>query len=512
MDHESLAHAAGVVGALGAAAVLLARDRILLLGGLALVVAAEAGLGYSLAPDTPRLLTESTTRVAALAAVALLLLGVAAAFARFPAAAPIALLVVAPLRLPASLGNQEAFLLLPLYAILASAVLALAYRAVTGHDIPEVPLLVAGPAAALVFLAGVSHVWTRDPQEGAIELVFFYFPFAVLLAVVARTKLRWWSWRALTAAILAVTSLFAAIGIYQAWSHTEILAKQDVQLTNAYASFFRVTSVFQDPSVYGRYLVVGIVVVVALLWLALLRAAVGLPILVLLGVGLYLSYSQTSFVSLFVAVLIVALIAGDVKTRWIVGGVAGSLAVVAAVVVLVVGGGDSAKQVTSDRLPLARVTWPVYASHPVVGVGIGSQPLMSRREQDARRQKSKNVSHTTPLTVAAELGTLGLLAYLAFLVATARAILLAFRRHAGVGLALTGALTGLVVQSLFYGGFFEDPFVWGIAALAAAAMSIAPTVATTVPRAQPEWWAPNGSRPGRLRRGSAREAPTEAGS
>ena len=114
--------------------------------------------------------------------------------------------------------------------------------------------------------------------------------------------------------------------------------------------------------------------------------------------------------------------------------------------------------------------------------------------------------------MAAELGTLGLLAYLAFLVATARAILLAFRRHAGVGLALTGALTGLVVQSLFYGGFFEDPFVWGIAARAAAAMSIAPTAATTAPRAQPEWWAPNGSRPGRLRRASAREAPTEAGS
>ena len=61
------------------------------------------------------------------------------------------------------------------------------------------------------------------------------------------------SWRALATGLVAVTSLFAAISIYQAWSHTEILAKQDVQLANAYSAFFRVTSVFQDPSVYGRH-------------------------------------------------------------------------------------------------------------------------------------------------------------------------------------------------------------------------------------------------------------------
>jgi len=130
--------------------------------------------------------------------------------------------------------------------------------------------------------------------------------------------------------------------------------------------------------------------------------------------------------------------------------------------------------VTSDRLPLLQVTWPVYAAHPVVGVGIGSQPLMSRREEDARRQKSKNVSHTTPLTVAAELGTIGFLAYVAFLAALGRALLDTWRRHRALALALAGCLTALVVQSLFYGGFFEDPFVWGIAGVAAAALGFLP--------------------------------------
>jgi O-antigen ligase len=99
---------------------------------------------------------------------------------------------------------------------------------------------------------------------------------------------------------------------------------------------------------------------------------------------------------------------------------------------------------------------------------------MSRREEHARRQKSKNVSHTTPLTVAAELGTIGLLVYLAFLAALGRAVFTAWKRHRALGLALTGCLTALVVQSLFYGGFFEDPFVWGIAGIAAAALTFLP--------------------------------------
>ena len=474
MSHEALAHAAAVVGAFGACGLLLARERLLFVGGLAGLVAAEAGLAYALVPDAPSLLTASAARLGALAVAMFVGLALAAVFVRYPAAAPVALLVVAPFRLSVGLGSQEAFLLLPLYVVLAAAAAALAYRVIRGGEFPAVPYLIAGPTSALVALSGISLLWTKDLRAGTIELVFFYFPFAVLLSILALTRTRDWTWRALATALVAVTSLFAAIGVYQAWSHTEILAKQDVQLTNAYSAFFRVTSVFQDPSVYGRHLVLGIVVLLTMLWLGRVRPAVGLPVLGLLTLGLYFSYSQTSFVSLFCGVLVVALLAGDKLTRRIVVGVSAALILTAGVAVLAEGGGDSARQVTSDRIPLLNVTWPVYAAHPVVGVGVGSQPLMSRQEEDARRQKSKNVSHTTPLTVAAELGTIGFVAYLVFLAALGRAILEAWRRYRALGLALSGCLTALVVQSLFYGGFFEDPFVWGIAGVAAAALTFLP--------------------------------------
>jgi len=474
MSHEALAHAAAVVGAFGACGLLLARERLLFFGGLAAVVAAEAGLAYALVPDAPSLLTASAARLGAVAVGTLFVLALGAAFVRYPAAAPVALLVVAPFRLSVGLGSQEAFLLLPLYAVLAAAGAALAYRVLMGGEFPAVPYLIAAPTAALVALSGISLLWAKDPRAGTIELLFFYFPFAVLLSILALTRPRDWTWRALALALVAVTSLFAAIGVYQAWSHTEILAKQDVQLTNAYSAFFRVTSVFQDPSVYGRHLVLGIVVLLTMLWLRGVRPAIGLPVLGLLTLGLYFSYSQTSFVALFCGVLVVALLAGDKLTRRVVVGVSAGLLLAAGVVVFAEGRGDSARQVTSDRIPILQVTWPVYAAHPVVGVGIGSQPLMSRQEEDARRRKSKNVSHTTPLTVAAELGTIGLVAYLVFLAALGRAILEAWRRYRALGIALAGCLTALAVQSLFYGGFFEDPFVWGIAGVAAAALTFLP--------------------------------------
>ena len=260
MEHEALAHAAAVVGAFGACGLLLARERLLFLGGLAALVAAEAGLAYALVPDAPSLLTASATRFGALAVGALFGLALAAAFVRYPAAAPVALLVVAPFRLSVGLGSQEAFLLLPLYVVLAAAAAALGYRVVRGGEFPAVPYLIAGPTAALVALSGISLLWAKDLRAGTIELVFFYFPFSVLLSIVALTRPRDWTWRALATGLVAVTSVFAAIGVYQAWSHTEILAKQDVQLANAYSSLFRVTAVFQDPNVYGRHLVLGIVV------------------------------------------------------------------------------------------------------------------------------------------------------------------------------------------------------------------------------------------------------------
>lgn len=475
MERVELAEAAAVVGALAAPLLLLARARLHLFVGLGLIALAEVGLALALVPDQLELILHSPARLAASALGALLLVAFTVLFLRMPAAAPVALLAVAPVRIPVKLAGDEAFLLLPLYLVLAAAALALAVRLARGGELRPLPLLVAAPTAAFVALAGLSLLWSSDPHEGSIRLIFFFFPFSLLVAVVAQSDLTETLLRALVVVLLVETALVAALGLWQEWRHGPF-PTDDLDATNAYSSYFRVSGIFKDPSIYGRFLVLGIVLLLVLLWLRRIRPRTGLALMAFLLVGLYFSYSQSSFVSLFAGALVVGLLAGDRATRK-------TLALTSAVVVLLVAGGvaaalvngESSKRVSSDRLPLVSLTWPIFVDHPVAGVGIGAQNLASSRLEDAGGRK--NASHTTPLTVAAELGVLGLAAYAAFLFGAARSSFLSFRRDRALGLALIGSLTVLVVHSLAYSGFFEDPFTWFVLALAGGCLA--------APRAEP---------------------------
>ncbi|HXV34938.1 MAG TPA: O-antigen ligase family protein [Gaiellaceae bacterium] len=470
MERVELAEAAAVVGAVGAPVVLLARSRFQALAGLALLVLAEVGLALALVPDQLELIVRSPLRLGGAVAALALVAALAAAFVRWPAALPVALLAVAPVRVPIALGDDEAFLLLPLYGVLGAGGVALAYRALRHRAWEPLPLLLAAPAAGLAGFATLSLRWSLDPREGTIDLLFFLLPFALLAVLIAQTILSGVVTRALTVVLLAEAAVIAGIGLWQEWTRTLFFA-DELQTVSAYTSYFRVTSIFKDSSIYGRFLVLAIVVLLVLLWLDRLRPAHGLPLLGLLLVGLYFSYSQSSFIALFAAVLLIGLLAGDRVSRRVLAATTAALVLVAAGAVFAVARDESAKRVTSGRIPLASLTLPVFLDHPGIGVGIGAQPRASRRLEDARPTKARNVSHTTPLTVAAELGAVGLALYLAFLAATVKATLLLMRRDRVIGLSLLATFTVLVVHSLFYSGFFEDPFTWMIVGLAAAALA-----------------------------------------
>ena len=85
---------------------------------------------------------------------------------------------------------------------------------------------------------------------------------------------------------------------------------------------------------------------------------------------------------------------------------------------------------------------------------------------------ARAASHNTPVTVAAETGLPGFLLF-GWLVATA--LWLPFgrvsRSFAGrASLCFGLALVTILVHSLFYSGFFEDPLMWGTLAAAAATL------------------------------------------
>ncbi len=463
MEHGELAQLAACIGAVGVAALLLGRDRRAVLLGIGILGAAEVGLAVALVPrhDVYRLLP--AVPVAAVVAGIL-----AIPLARRPAVIPVALLVAAPFRVPVTVGHERAFLLLPLYLTLGAATIAFVGRAVRARPVGALPASLAVPVTAFLALDAVSLLWSRDLREGSIELLFFLFPFALLVAVVARLPLADWLPRALAVTLVAMAAVFAAIGLWQLWSHHLFFA-QDLEVANAYTTFFRVTSVFKDPSLYGRELVAAMAVLLVALWRGWIRPMLALPLLAFLAVGLYFSYSQSSFFTLFAVAAAIALVFGDRSTR---------IAIVAVVVAIAIGGGaivaatsnGSHNRVTSGRSRLVHVTAVVFQHHPLVGVGVGAQPEASRADAHSRQGARRDASHTTPLTVAAELGLVGIVAYVAFLVGSALTLLAATRRRPAIGLAASAVFFVVFVHSLSYSGFFEEPLMWGSLALSAAVL------------------------------------------
>lgn len=468
MENVELARAGALVGAAAVVLLLLVPRRAAFAGAVALLAAAEVMLGVALAEDTIRTLVGDPAGIVLLGAGAVA--AAAGAYVLFgaPSLVPVALLAVAPFRIPVEVADEKAFLLLPLYGMLVSATLAAVARTIRNPPVTAIPGFLALPVAALVALSATSLLWSRDVRAGSIAIAFFFLPFALGFALVARSPLASWSARALAATLVGLAVALAAIGLWQARTRTLFFAP-DLEVANAYTTFFRVTSLFKDPSLYGRYLVAAISVLLVALWLGRERAVVVLPLTAVLFAGLHYSYSQSSFVALFAVVLAVAVALGGKRLR---------VALAAGVAVAVVAAGavtaasvvdEGARSATSGRSRLVSVTIDAWRTSPIVGVGIGGQPKASTDESGIGPVK-RNASHTTPLTIAADLGLVGLAVYGWVLVAGALALLRATATERALGLGLSAVGLMLVVHSLFYAGFFEDPLTWGVLAVSAATL------------------------------------------
>jgi O-antigen ligase len=484
MSDGELAQLAGVLGAGGVALAVLAGRRLTLLAGFALIVAAEVLLGLSMTEtDTVRDVISPSSAAAGAGALLLLAAG-AAVFVRYPALVIPALLLAAPFRLPFDFDREHRFFfalaeggrlgrLVPLYVVLAAAATALLWRVVRSGEVAALPRLLAVPIAAFFALASVSLLWSRDLDAGANLLAFFLLPFAVLVAVVARAELAPWLPKALAWISIGLASIFAAVGLWQEATKDLFFFSPQLEVANAYSPFFRVTSLFTDPSLYGRHLVLGFAVLLVLLWTGRINVYLAAAVAALLFAGLYFSYSQTSMASLFAVAFIVTLVAGDRLARRAVAAAAG-VAVLAAAGFVAVGAKDeSIRDVTSGRSTRVERTIDVVREAPLHGVGLGAQPEVSQdlAEQEGTRT-SRFVSHTTPLTVAAELGLIGLAIYALLLAAAVRMVWLLRREHEALALSLGAVLLALFVHALAYSGFFEDPITWLALGIGAAYLAV----------------------------------------
>jgi hypothetical protein len=100
-------------------------------------------------------------------------------------------------------------------------------------------------------------------------------------------------------------------------------------------------------------------------------------------------------------------------------------------------------------------------------VGLGGS-TEAAREQTSRGRALRRAQHVMPLTVASELGIVGLALVGWLLTVLARLALARGGSLRPERLALGLGLLAIFVHSLFYAAFFEDPLTWGLAALLVA--------------------------------------------
>jgi O-antigen ligase len=270
---------------------------------------------------------------------------------------------------------------------------------------------------------------------------------------------------------------------------------------NQLKPYFRVNSLFFDPNIYGRYLALTMVLLAAaLLWtrrqrdIALIGAA-----LAVLWAGLVLSLSQSSFGALLVGLAVLAALRW--RTRIVVaitaaGAVAAAALVLLAPAALHIEGGSVAAldKATSGRVGLIEGAVKMFESRPLQGYGSGSFQAVYRRREHIGSTKVAAVSHTMPLTIAAEQGVIGLAAYAWLLVAAAIALLGQRRARLRRGppaleavarAAVGAAAAGLVLHTFVYASFLEDPIWWTLLAIGAALRG-APTPLASPPASAPE--------------------------
>jgi O-antigen ligase len=480
----SIKEAGVVVAALAAAAALLlprpAQRAVAMLVALALVPVLVIGEVW----DSPQFLP---VRHHAPLAVVGALLGIAAvaALARLlltrPNAFPLLAVAALPFRIPVNVGGGTANLLVPLYVVVAAGVLAYAWERLRSESTPriaprdrrggdvELALLLA------VVLYAVEAAWSLDFETALKNVAFFYVPFALLFRLLAATN---WTRRLVINCLLVATGLaltFVAIGFVE-YATRHLFWNPKVIASNQIESYFRVNSLFFDPNIYGRFLAVVMSLLAAVqLWARQWRTliAVSLTLAVLLA-GLVLTFSQSSMAALLVGCLVLAALRWPARRVLAGAACVGVVALAAAVAFpgvtrVNLGSGRSLDTATSGRTQLIKVGVKMFLARPILGYGSGAFAKEFRTRVKTTDERAASASHTIPITVAAEQGVVGLASY-AFVLFTAFALVwqglgrLRSREPPPAELIARGgiaaAFTGLVVHTMAYAAFLEDPLTW----------------------------------------------------
>ena len=400
----------------------------------------------------------------------------AVAMSRRPLMLPVLAFAALPFRVPIEAAGLTANLLVPLYGVIAAGSLAQLPALFTDrlprgtHERPRG--LLAAVLLGFVVLYALQATYADDVSVAAQQLVFFYVPFALLFSLLVRLE---WTMRLLTwclAVVLGLALIFALIGFVEYATRT-LLLNPKVIASNAFGSYFRVNSLFFDPNIYGRFLAEVMIAVAGVVAWTTKRRDIGLlaVALAVLWAALVLTFSQSSFAALLAGLAVIAAFRWSLRPVAMIAAGAVLLGALGVGVALAVRGDfPSPREVnraTVGRSKLVEGGLELWADRPLHGFGSGSFQAEYRRKRDLTRPSDVTASHTTPITVAAEQGIVGLALY-ALLLAVALQTLFRGARGSLPRMVIAAAFVALVIHTFAYAAFLEDPLTWALLATGVA--------------------------------------------
>jgi putative inorganic carbon (hco3(-)) transporter len=405
---------------------------------------------------------------------------------RWPALLGVLALIALPFRIPISAGGTTSNLLVPLYLVVASG--AVAFIVVAWRDERELePDAAAATVGArwverllalFVVLYAVQAIYSKDFQIALQQMVFFYVPFSLLFCMLRR--LQWTRERLRTCLILvaALAVVFAAVGFVEYETKTLLLNPKLIAANNVH-TYFTVNSVFFDPDIFGRFLALVMILVASILLYGqrprdLIAATV---VLAILWGGLVLTLSRSSLAALLVGLGTLAALRWKAWPAFVAAGVAVVLGAAAvAISPKTFGLNQGLNGASSGRAGLVSGGIDLFRERPVWGYGSGSF-VREYRAHHRGTSTTLAASHTIPITIAAEQGLIGELAYAALVLVP----LVGLLRGAAADparVAVAAAFLALVFHTMLYADFLEDPATWTLlgvgTALAVAARAEEP--------------------------------------
>ena len=327
-----------------------------------------------------------------------------------------------------------------------------------------------------VILGGISYFYSEDPQKTLVEISRLVILFALFISIVilmdrkhVLLPLR---------AVHAGAILLAPLAFYEGITGNLIWQREHLYKE----AILRVNATFVDPNIFARFLILALIANLILLvlakdkWLKIVYIA-AFPVLL---AELALTTSRGGVLTLGAILIAAFVLLPNRKTVLSIIGAA-----LLGGVIIFLANPDTLNKLLNisfdftatnpQRLYLWKAALAIFGDHPLLGTGLGSfqHVFMTDYSQFLTVSDGATVSHTTLLTIAAELGTVGLIIVAFMWVIILFSLYRLFLRsgednyvfygvnnryYIGTGYVLW--MLAIFVSSQGEGRFFEEPLLW----------------------------------------------------